>query len=36
VDDDPGVREGLGRLLRAEGLRVRLCSSVDEMTRRNP
>jgi FixJ family two-component response regulator len=31
VDDDPGVREGLGRLLRAAGLRVRLCADVEEV-----
>ena len=36
VDDDLGVREGLGRLLRAEGLRVRLCSSVDELMSDHP
>ena len=30
VDDDPGVREGLGNLLRSVGLQVRLYGSVPE------
>src|SRR5258705_2982611 len=30
IDDDPGVRDSLGRLLRSAGFRVSLLGSVDE------
>ena len=31
LEDDAGVREGLGRLLRSEGVEVRGCASIDEL-----
>jgi PleD family two-component response regulator len=30
IDDDPGVRDSLGKLLRSAGFRVSLCGSVSE------
>jgi FixJ family two-component response regulator len=35
IDDDPDIREGLGRLLRSVGLQFRLLSSVPEFFRAN-
>ena len=31
VDDDAGVREGLGRLMRSAGYEVKPCASVDQL-----
>lgn len=36
VDDDRGVREALGRLLRAAGLRVRSCATPEELLEGDP
>ena len=36
LDDDSGVREGLGRLLRAAGLRVQLFANLEELASGSP